>query len=593
MKLTDQMALDILEGKSHRHELQAVKLQESTLRVFTEELDKRELHNEIGWKHILKTVEKRVGQKFDRVCDFIRYPLPVVELTDSVLGDYYKVFDGKNKYFNIEADRDITRLHDWTQDINLENWIEEHAKDVFKNKPCSFVVIDAADTGEPYCIFVDSSRLIDAKLKKGTHGDLEYIAFVHSVVEDEEGKEITRHAVYDDENYFVFIKNDDGTLTKDEVATKPHTIGYCPATSFVKEVSNSQNPFKRRTAFGTSISKLEDWTIFDIFRNYVDHYAPFPVTESLVSRCGNPQCTDGAIKEEETILDGPRKGETRIKHTKCPVCDGNGKGSQYVGPGTHIGIKHQPSANIDDGSGKFKMIFPETDKLEYTPKKLDDLEIEIRYKTVGVNTIMNQEAVNEMQAKGSFVSMETVLLRTKTLLDELYIFIVETAAKMMYTNIEVKVDADHGTEWYLMSEEDLQSRFDNAKKIGLPINEVTSIYRQLIETKYDNNKSKRDREVMMIDLQDFPFYSIEECIKLKKEGALDAFQLSLKTNFYSFIKRFERENGTITMFGANLDYGVRVDRIKEALEVYNQEVITAQEDRAPEEAPTPPIEPVV
>lgn len=584
MRLTENKALDILKGSSHRHEIQAVKKQESLLRVFTEELDKTEIHKESGWKHILDTISSRVGQKYDRICDFIRYPLPVVEITDSILGDYYKVFDGKNKYFNIEADRSVTRLEDWVRESDVEGWIQEHAKDVFKNKPCSFVVVDSNDTSEPYCIFIDSSRIIDAKIKKGTHGDLEYIAFIHSITQDEAGKTVERHAVYDDQNYFVFYKDDDGNLIKDEQLTKSHNIGYCPASAFIKENSNSQNPFKRRTAFGSSIAKLEDWTIFDIFRNYVDHYAPFPVTESLVSRCGNPNCKDGAIQEEYTIVDGPNKGETAIKHVKCQVCDGKGKGAQYVGPGTHIGIKHQPSANINDGSGKFKMIFPDVDKLEYTPKKLDDIEVEVRYKTVGVNTLMNDEAVNEMQAKGSFASMETVLLRNKTVLDALYIFIVKTAARMMYTNIDIKVDANYGTEWYLMSEKDLQDRFDNAKKIGLPINEVVSIYKQLIETKYDNNKSKRDREIMLIDIQDLPFYSLDEAIKLKSAGAIDAFSLSIKINFYQFIKRFERENGSITTFGLNIEYGDRVTRIRETINSYNEELMKLQLDRAtPEE----------
>ena len=579
MVLTDNQAKEILMSPRHKQELASCKLFESQLRVFTEEYDKHELQKEPYWKMLQKTIESRVAKKYKRVCDFIRYPLPVVQITDSIIGDYYKVFDGKNKYFNVEGDRDLTRLKTWINEKSVEQWIEDNARSVFKNKPCSFVVIDSVD-GEPTCILIDSSRIVDAEFTKEDEGPLEYIAFIHSVIPDPITKKpVVRYAVYDDENYHVFIKDDKGEFIKDEEFTSTHKIGYCPATAFIQETNNSKNQYKRRTAFGSSVSKLEDWTIFDIFRNYVDHYAPFPVTESIVKKCGNPKCEDGAIKSEETIIDGPKKGQTRTKYTKCEVCDGSGRASQYVGPGTHIKLKHMPAPNMDDGSGKFRMIFPETDKLKYVPEKLDDLEIEIRYKTVGVNTMISKEAINEMQAKGSFLSMETVLLRNKTMLDKLYVFIVTTSGRMLYTNLNVKVDANHGTEWYLMTEKDLQDSFDNAKKIGMPINEVTSIYKQLIETKYANNKSKRDHELMLVDLQDYPFYSIDEVIKLKQENTVDGFQLSLKTNFHNFVSRFERENGPVTLFGLSLDYSRRIQNIKETIEGYNTELLKQKADR--------------
>lgn len=585
MILTNLQAKKILENPPHKENLKQVRLHESKLRVFTEELDEKEIEKEPYWTLFKKTVENRIKGKFNRVCDFIRFTLPVVEITDSVLGDFYRVFEGKNKFFNIEGDRDLTRLQNWIDEKNLQTWIEDQAKQIFKNKPASFVIIDRGSDGNPVCILIDSDRLVDAQFKKGQKGDLEYIAFVHSVMRSEDGKTVTRYAVYDDENYHVFIKDDAGAFIHDEEMSSTHDIGYCPASAFIKEINNSKNDYKRRTAFGSSVSKLEDWTVFDIFRNYVDHYAPFPVTESIVSKCGNSECEDGVVKVEETILEGPKKGQQRIKKTKCQICDGQGKGKALIGPGTHIGIKHQPNAQLDDGSGKFRMIFPETDKLKYTPEKLDALELEIRYKTVGVNNMLTKEAINEVQAKGSFQSMETVLLRNKTVLDRIYVFIVTTAGRMLYKNLVINVDADYGTEWYLMSEEDLQKRFDNAKKIGLPINEMVSIYKQIIETKYSNNKSKRDRELMLIDIQDYPFNSLDEMVKLKNESVVDDFQLSLNANFYNFVNRFERENGRINLFGLGIDYVKRIETIKETLELYNLELIAKKTIRnSPEDA---------
>ena len=593
MVLTEVQAQDILNAPKHSKQIKSAQRHESALRVFTEELDAHEIVKEIYWQQMTKVLKDRLSEKkYNRLMHFTRFPLPVTEITDSVLSDFYKVFDGKNRYFNIDGDRDVTRLEKWVTDINLEQWIEDNAREVFKNKPCSFIVIDRDNKGVPYPILIDSERLIDAQFKKGDDAYLEYIAFLHSIEVDETDPSIIikRYAVYDDETFYVFRKTSNESAYVQETAVK-HNVGYCPAMAFVCEKVNSKNKFKRRIAFGKSISKLEDWTFFDIYRNYVDHYAPFPVTESIKPQCKNPNCDDGYEKEEEIITEGADKGHTRIKKKPCTSCDG-GKASQYIGPGVNIQLSYQMSNEINDGSGKFRMIFPDVDKLDYTPKKLNDLEKEVAYKTTGVDSLLTKEAVNELQAKGSFVSRDTILLRTKTILDKVYKFAVMTAGNMYYTNPTLKIDANHGTEWYLVSEVDLQQRFKEAKDTGLPINELTSIYKQLVETKYANNKSKRDQELLLIDIQDYPFYTVKECIEMANANAIDSYALSLKANFYNFVKRFERENGSITLFGNEIEYEKRVETIKQTLDAYNEELIKVQSDRGAGNTPpeTPPTE---
>ena len=66
------------------------------------------------------------------------------------------------------------------------------------------------------------------------------------------------------------------------------------------------------------------------------------------------------------------------------------------------------------------------------------------------------EAMNQMQLKGSFASMESVLLRTKDELDKLYKWIVKTAGNLYYKNLDIRIDANFGTEFYLISEDSLR-----------------------------------------------------------------------------------------------------------------------------------------
>ena len=575
MILNETTAMDTIKNPKSKKEIQSVKEQESQLRVFTEDMTKSELETESYWNEMMSKMKARSDKKFDRVIQFSRYPLPVVQLCDSVLNEYFRVFEGKNRYFHLEGDRDIERLNQWITESKPTKFIENHAREVFKNKPNSFAVIDRDENGIPYLVYVDSKRLIDAKFKDDK-GNLEYISFIHSQKKSETKQDVitTFFSVYDSETYFVFSKDSDSDSML-LVSEAKHGIGYCPAKSFITSASNQKNTFKRRVAFTSALSKLEDWTMFDIFRNYVDHYAPFPITEAPIRKCPNPECKDGKVSEE--IITDIATGAGKTIWNDCQACGGS-DGGQHIFPGTHIGIKVQSDKTLNDGSGVFKMIFPDVDKLKYIPEKLDDIEIEVRLKTVGINNL-STEQFNELQVKGSFASMESILLRTKTEMDELYIFIVKTVARIFYKDISINIEANFGTEFYLVSEEDLQKRFKEAKDIGLPVEEQLNIYKQIIETKYKGDGGKLQRVLMLLDLDPYPMNSIAECITLKNESVLDDFQLSLKVNFLKFISKFESENTFITEFGKDLEYQKRIEIIQLTLDLYNQELIDNKNNR--------------
>lgn len=563
MIVSQTEAVEILKFPRNKKEIESVKMQESQLRVFTEEMDAAELCEEPYWTKLKEKMKTRLDKKFERVFEFSRFPLPITQISDSILTDYFKVFDGKNRHFNIDGDRDLNLLNNWIKDSNIEEWIEEKAKKVFKNKPCSFVVIDINEKGKPYMILIDSSRIIDAEFD--SKGELEYISFLHSIEENGDKK----IAFYDAQTYFVFTKRKESD-TFDLYSENPHNIGYCPATPFISELTNGRNKFKRRVAFSSALSKMEDWTLFDIYRNFTDHYAPFPVTEAPKKKCPNPDCQNGTLTEE-VIPDKSQPDKVEKIYKECPIC-AKDKGN-FIGPGTHIGINVKSDKNQNDGSGVFKMIFPDTDKLDYIPTKLDDLEIEIRHKTVGLNYMNTiNEAINQLQLKGSFSSMESVLLRSKGELDRLYKWITSTVSKILYKDIYIKIDANFGTEYYLVSEDDLQKRFDSAKKIGLPIEEQIMIYIQLIETKYKGNPNKIERQKLLLQLDPMPLMTIQEVIDLNSKNLINNEILSMKLNFINFVNKFETENSPITQFGLNIPPEKRIERIKEEFKRYNDEL---------------------
>lgn len=581
MILDEQTAKDVIKNPRSSKEINSVKKQESQFRVFTEDMSDDELKGETYWNNLMVQMKKRSNKKFDRVIEFARYPLPVVQLSDSILNEYYRVFDGKNRYFNVNGDRDIHLLDEWIVKNQPEKWIEMHGRQVFKNKPNSFVVVDRNTTnGNPSLIYVDSERLVDAVFKD-QEGNLEYICFIHSKKKHETKSKVitTFYSVYDDLKYYVFSKDSDSD-SYIKVIDVEHGVGYCPAKSFIKTPSNSKNFFKRRIAFTSALSKMEDWTMFDIFRNYVDYYAPFPVTEAPRKKCANDLCKSGKVEE---VIEDPKTGDSTSTWSVCPACEGVADGGQHIMPGTNIGIKVQSDKSANDGSGVFKMIFPETDKMKYIPEKLDDMEVEIRHKTIGINNLTTNEAMNELQVKGSFASMESVLIRVKDELDVVYKWVVKTAGLLIYTDLDASVEANFGTEFYLINEEDLQKRYKEAKSIGLPMEELLMIYTQLIETKYKGNNEKIERQKMILQLDPLPLYSNSEVIEMKEKNIIDSFDLSLKMNFLNFITKFENENAPVTEFGMNLDPWKRIEKIRETLNIYNNETIQSKQLRASNE----------
>lgn len=582
MALDITQAIEVLKTPKYTSEINAAKFQESQLRVFTENLNENELRCEPYFKEMLKTIKTRSESKYERVLQFFRYPLPIVQISDDILNDYFKLFEGKNRNISVNGSNDVKALKNWLNENDVEKWIEQNMRSVLTNKPNSFVVVDIKN-GNPYLLNIGSERLIDVEFKN-KFGDVEYIAFVHSIKKKENQVEVNGqstiytkyYAVYDEENYFV-ISKDSNSDEYVEVSSQKHNIGYCPAKSFVSSSVNKKNLFQRRVAFSGSLSRMEDYTIFDVFRNYVDHYAPFPVTESPEKPCKNTDCIDGKVKEEVFVSNS--SNEKKTIYNDCPVCNGGKNRGQHIGPGLHIGIEPSMNKDQNDASGYFRMIFPDVDKLEYVPKKLDGIVAELKNHIVGVNKMVEKEAVNELQAKGGFDSMESVVVRNKREPEIIHKWIIETVSKILYRTTKVSVEVNYGTEWFLLTEDELQTRYDNAKKIGLPIEEVLNIYKQLIGTKYKNNPEKLKREMMLLDLDLYPMYSIKECIELKKESILDDFQLSFKVNFQRFISMFESKNIEITMFGVSLPYWKRIEAIQKSLYLYNQELIDEKNDR--------------
>lgn len=567
MKFAKDQVVEQIKKPKNGTEVSSGNNYESRLRIYTEPKFKHDLKNEEGWREFKKFMGTALSEERDvRITEFIQYPLAVCGITKGLMSDIYKVFNAGNSYFAIDTVKKNggEKLRKVLEQINLNRWIEEQGKEVLKNKPNTIVVVDKNEDGDPYLIPITNDRLLDFKLKED-FTELEYVTFIHSKTTNEDGEEEIRIALYDDENYNVVLKHKDGTHTLEKHVK--HGLDYCPARMFLKERLNSNGELNRRSPLSLVLSKLQEWQLFDLFKFYTDHYAPFPIVEMVRSKCGNDSCVKGVIYTEETYFVNDER-QVKQNTADCPVC----KSNNQIGVGAKIMLDPQED-DEPTASGKFRMISNDISQLNYLKEKLKEIEEYVKLKVVGADNLLSKEAVNEKQVQGSFETKTNVLLAIKNNLDELYEWIAKTVAKLSIGDKPINVTANFGTEWYLISEDELQDRFKTALAIGLPKEEVDMIYHQLIETKYKGNPNKIARLKIINRLNPCPYDLTKDKIEKRKNKILSQKELVISEKLVTFVKRFELEQGDILEFGENLEADEQFKQIFNIINNYADEYI--------------------
>lgn len=569
MVLEFAQIVDLIKSPSKKNEIEQGKIYESRLRVLSEVKSEHELKGEIGYKIYRDNLKKRLSvHKAERIERFTSFPFPVVNVTNSVLSELYKVFDARNSFFNVEFENSSSKklIEPVIREQEVVKWIIDEGKEVLKNEPNKIVVVDKDEQGNPYLIDICSDRLIDFE-ESEIDGQLDYIIFIHSA-EEINGDKIINYSVYDDVAYRVIqCKNETFTIVSENL----HNLGYCPARFFISECLNSNTDYSRLVPLAKVMSKLEEWQNFDTFKHYVDYYAPFPVMEAPESNCSIENCIQGQIHTEQHYdEDGIIK--TRTILSDCPSCSKK----DIIGPGTIIRIPAKQDKDDPSEAGVFKMISNDVTNLNYLKEKLQGIENYVFEKVVGLSPVMDKQAINELQVESSYDTRQNVLISLKTEFDLLYIWIIETISKLVDSNVSLSVSADFGTEFYLLTEDDLQKRFDYAKKIGLPETEIDAIFKQLLDTKYKGNQNKIDRSLLIKYIDPAPYRTINDCITYQASGLMSIDDLILKLELINFVDRFELENLPLNEFGLNLNPYERIQKIKEIFKIYIDEKKTQQ-----------------
>jgi len=498
----------------------------------------------------LKSVEDFLtADKFKKFQMLIRFPLPTVELTDTIFSEFIRIFEAQNFFFSFEfVNPELAEDFDeYLNQIEDADFWQEEAFEAMKTAINSIMIVDlpaqqTTPRPEPYYYLINISRV--KAYKKNKKGIYDFIIF-----EDGPDKII----VLDDNHYRVLKKDIGGEFTIFDVEA-PHNLGYTPARGFWK------NPAKGPIT--NSLGQLDDVLFWHYSIAYYNSYGVFPIYWAYKQKC-NYKDEAGNTCDQHGNIEYSFLGERRTK--RCPVCEAN----KMIGAGSFLKVPAPSRKDDPDLRNPVGMLGVDKDSLEFTQKQQQNRKDEIYLSCVGRNgEANNDQAQNEKQISAAFESKQNVLLRIKKNFEVIHRWTLETVARLRYGKENFKsATVNYGDKFYLKSDSEILSEYETGKKLGLPMFSLAAIREERDETKYKNNLDMKERRRILAELEELQDLTIAEVTALYP-AVISKEKLLFKLEFDSLIKEFERENGPINRFMEALDFETRIFLIKKNLYEY-------------------------
>ena len=556
-------------------------------------LDVADLNKQFGYTRLLSLVKGLISaDKFERFKQLFKSPFDSQELVDDIYTELSKIWDAQNPSIDINFDKEETK-ESFKEFLNTKGdpleLFKREGTEIARSSINTFIAVDLAieqttETPEPFVVFITVDRILDVKINPRT--DIcEYIIFKSSEITLAGGDTKEFFAVYDDEAYKIYSKTSQQTFDQlIEEVNNPHDLGYCPVRPFWSEKLNQKiDLIQRKAPITNNLTEMDRYAMFETFITYADSYGAFPIIQTLEPNCSYDPCEGGFINKIRTSYDNGVPVEESYQD-KCPHC------SDKITPGPGS-ILEVPDGSVDDQSGLagdiIRFVNQDVSQLTYITGKNRERRADIANSVLGNgSSVLNREAINEQQTAAIRQSEQSALMDYKRNFEIAIEFTIETMAKLMFADRFISVDVFLGSQFLNKSIELLDDEFKASKEDGQPDSETDSIYLQKVSTKYMGNPDKIRRERILLNLNPMPYKNLEEAGILLDKKATTIEDYTIKVNFNNFIKRFERENGSILNFGIALDFNRKIETIETTLISYANEIITKNTSQQPEVIPT-------
>jgi hypothetical protein len=610
--LSVSQAIEAIKQPKSGKEIYRAKLKRERHRLHTE--PETECDNSFLWSrpHIrfLEWVARllKSDDNYNRFKDLYRPPIATNELVGSIFSQFEKVFESENKYekFNFTEPDILADAQDYRKCIGDFTFWETQGFERMKDSIDDILIIDLprldpkqdaqandiSDDGdqypEPYYYLLDIESVIDienTRVKALDYEDEEAYFFRTEYIIFREDKKTV--CVFDDNFYRTFTY--DGSGEPKLISETPHDLGYCPARSFWTTPLNSRTNILKRGPITESISNL-DWLEFQsVAAQYLKMYAVYPIYAVYKGICtykdpiNKTRCVDGFMVSEQWKGMYPEKSNPR-----CPKCSNKMK----TGPGNILElVAPQNNDEPDLLKNPMKVIPADEISVKVVNEELKCLKEDIFKSCVGGNIEVDQtQAKNQDQVAAAFESKTNKLMWVKKNFETIHSFAIDTVFRLRYGEKYISGVIDYGDVFFQKDETTAMEEYVKAKEQQLPAFDLSIRRDKINESRYRNNPDMIQRLDILKNLDPFPdddIISISVTLSNMPE-IVDPVDLCIKTHFNRFIARFEREQASILLFGAQLTFDTKIKTIYAVLQSYATEYLTQRKTNIITYPLTPP-----
>ncbi|MCK5019488.1 MAG: hypothetical protein KAS32_20685, partial [Candidatus Peribacteraceae bacterium] len=201
--------------------------------------------------------------------------------------------------------------------------------------------------------------------------------------------------------------------------------------------------------------------------------------------------------------------------------------------------------------------------LEVAIQDLKDLGKEILYSATGDKNLITETLNTATENLINFKGLEDRISEIVEMVESREEFLIKTVATMHidYAGGFESVSVRYGRRLAIRGENEIMLEIVSAKKAGMPSSHIEALQRELIYSRYKNNKTELERQQLLADLEPLNGYSVDEVADIKDFVAIK--DLRLKYNYNTIVDWFEAEHGLIQDYHREQDWNKRVEAIRQ------------------------------
>jgi len=489
--------------------------------------------------------------------NLLKFPLPTTSLLTECVDELNVVFEAADRFEQLTFKKEelLPDAQAYLKRIRYESkYLKNDLFFAALAYPNSITVIDlpveqTTDRPEPYTYILQAGQLSALELDR--NGNVLYVGFFTDQKRE-------RLVWIDSVSYRVFsVKNDKYALITESF----HELGYCPAVRNWHDPLGNVEDFRCNNALLPLLSDADTLLAGLTFEKDVRLHASFPYLWKAKEICQYQEnqaiCTNGYLT----------KNGTAVK--ECPKCAER----KMVGPGTVFTMP----AGADKMASPVGFVTVPTDNLKYHQERLAEERGAIFKAMTGFEKQPDaKKAINEDQVRSQFESRRAKLLYWGENLQPTDQFAVETKMRLRYGRDFISYEKQYGQDFYLISLKDAVKDYKDSQG-SLP-QYLLGQKRKVIETLIArNNASAQAKNAILALIEpyvDVPMSQLER-------GTLE---YEIKANFWSYVERFEAENGDLLQFGQLKPFFEKIEIIKNVIYDYGKVTYDAQRESKREAA---------